>query len=103
MGIVAMYDCTNDWIPIYDKSAIPGYYMAIGTSGNQFKCSGPAGHLMAGLIDYCENGASFVLSLSAAELSLSPLFFSTSTLALVTVFLSQLCVAYRSHFMHHMH
>jgi sarcosine oxidase subunit beta len=55
-GIVAMYDVSNDWIPIYDKSAIPGYYMAIGTSGNQFKCTGPAGLLVSSIIDYVENG-----------------------------------------------
>ena len=59
-GIVAMYDVSDDWIPIYDKSSLPGYYMAIGTSGNQFKCTGPAGYLMASIIEcvrivlYCE-------------------------------------------------
>jgi sarcosine oxidase subunit beta len=51
-GIVAMYDVSDDWIPIYDKSSLPGYYMAIGTSGNQFKCTGPAGYLMASIIEY---------------------------------------------------
>jgi sarcosine oxidase subunit beta len=56
MGIVAMYDVSDDWLPVYDKSALQGYYMAIGTSGNQFKCNGPAGQLMAALIEYCENG-----------------------------------------------
>ena len=49
-GIVAMYDVTEDWMPIYDKSALGGYYMAIGTSGNQFKNAGVAGKLMAELI-----------------------------------------------------
>ena len=28
-------DVSDDWIPIYDQSSLPGYYMAIGTSGNQ--------------------------------------------------------------------
>jgi sarcosine oxidase subunit beta len=42
-----MYDASDDWMPIYDKSAIDGFYMAIGTSGNQFKNAGPAGKLMA--------------------------------------------------------
>ena len=41
-GVVACYDVTEDWTPIYDKSALPGYYMAIGTSGNQFKNAGVA-------------------------------------------------------------
>ena len=49
---VSRYDVSNDWIPIYDRSSIDGYYMAIGTSGNQFKCTGPAGLLMASIIEY---------------------------------------------------
>ena len=36
-GIVGLYDVSDDWLPIYDRSAIDGYYMAVGTSGNQFK------------------------------------------------------------------
>jgi sarcosine oxidase subunit beta len=55
-GIVDLYDVTDDWIPIYDKSNLPGYYMAIGTSGNQFKNAGPVGYLMAQLIQAVENG-----------------------------------------------
>jgi sarcosine oxidase subunit beta len=55
-GIVSLYDITEDWVPIYDKSNIGGYYMAIGTSGNQFKNSLIAGKLMTKLIDYVENG-----------------------------------------------
>jgi len=55
-GIVALYDTTPDWVPIYDKSLVPGYFMAIGTSGNQFKCSPVIGDLMAGLITYCMEG-----------------------------------------------
>jgi len=55
-GVVAMYDVTEDWMPIYDKSALGGYYMAIGTSGNQFKSAPPAGELMAELITACEGG-----------------------------------------------
>ena len=55
-GLVDLYDVTDDWIPIYDKSDLPGYYMAIGSSGNQFKNAAPAGYLMAELIDACEQG-----------------------------------------------
>jgi len=55
-GIVDLYDVTDDWIPIYDKSNLPGYYMAIGTSGNQFKNAGPVGYLMAQLVQAVENG-----------------------------------------------
>ncbi len=55
-GVVDLYDVTDDWIPIYDRSAVPGFYMAIGTSGNQFKNAPVAGALMAELIARCEAG-----------------------------------------------
>jgi sarcosine oxidase, subunit beta len=55
-GVVDLYDCSDDWIPIYDRSDLPGFYMAVGTSGNQFKNAGVAGHCMAELIEACENG-----------------------------------------------
>ena len=55
-GVVDLYDVTEDWLPIYDRSAIDGFYMACGSSGNQFKNAPAAGRLMAGLIDYCESG-----------------------------------------------
>jgi sarcosine oxidase subunit beta len=55
-GVVDLYDVTEDWIPIYDRSSLPGFYMAIGTSGNQFKNAPIAGKLMTALIDYCEGG-----------------------------------------------
>ena len=56
-GVVDLYDASDDWIPIYDKSMLPGYYMACGTSGNQYKNAAIAGKLMAALVDYCEGGA----------------------------------------------
>jgi sarcosine oxidase subunit beta len=55
-GIVGLYDVSDDWIPIYDKSNLPGFYMAVGTSGNQFKNAPVAGHIMAELITACEGG-----------------------------------------------
>ena len=55
-GVVDLYDVSDDWIPIYDKSALGGFYMAIGSSGNQFKNAPLAGHCMAELIDACEKG-----------------------------------------------
>ncbi len=55
-GVVDLYDVSDDWIPIYDKSDLRGFYMAVGTSGNQFKNAGVAGHLMAELIEACQNG-----------------------------------------------
>ncbi len=55
-GVVGLYDATPDWIPIYDKSSLPGFYMAVGTSGNQFKNAPVIGDLMACLITACETG-----------------------------------------------
>jgi len=55
-GIVELYDVSDDWIPIYDKSDLPGFYMAVGTSGNQFKNAPVVGEMMAELIEACENG-----------------------------------------------
>jgi sarcosine oxidase subunit beta len=55
-GVVDLYDVSDDWIPIYDKSDLPGFYMAIGTSGNQFKNAPVAGLIMAELIAACEGG-----------------------------------------------
>jgi len=55
-GVVDLYDVSDDWIPIYDRSCIDGYYMACGSSGNQFKTAPVAGKMMAGLIEYCEAG-----------------------------------------------
>ena len=55
-GVVSLYDVSDDWIPIYDKSNLPGFYMAIGTSGNQYKNAPVAGLMMAELIEACELG-----------------------------------------------
>ena len=55
-GVVDLYDVSDDWLPIYDSTRIKGYYMAIGSSGNQFKNAPIAGHCMAELIEACEKG-----------------------------------------------
>lgn len=55
-GYADLYDVSDDWIPIYDKSGLDGFYMAIGTSGNQFKTAPVVGRCMAELIDRCQNG-----------------------------------------------
>ena len=55
-GLVDLYDVSDDWIPIYDRSDLPGFYMAVGTSGNQFKNAPVAGKLMAELIERVEDG-----------------------------------------------
>ncbi len=55
-GCVDLYDVTEDWLPIYDRSCVEGYYMACGSSGNQFKNAPVAGKVMAELIEFCESG-----------------------------------------------
>ncbi len=55
-GIVDLYDVSDDWIPIYDKSDLGGFYMAVGTSGNQYKNGPVVGAMMAELIECCEQG-----------------------------------------------
>ncbi|WP_163505255.1 NAD(P)/FAD-dependent oxidoreductase [Fodinicola acaciae] len=56
-GVVGVYDVTDDWTPIYDRTELPGFYVAIGTSGNQFKNAPVVGRLMATLIEQVESGA----------------------------------------------
>jgi len=55
-GFAALYDVADDWIPIYDRTSLAGFYVAIGTSGNQFKNAPLAGRFMAAIIHACENG-----------------------------------------------
>lgn len=55
-GVVGVYDVSDDWAPIYDRTELAGYYVAIGTSGNQFKNAPVVGRLMAVLIDAVEAG-----------------------------------------------
>jgi sarcosine oxidase subunit beta len=55
-GIADLYDVTDDWIPIYDKSDLSGFYLAIGTSGNQYKNGPVIGQLLAEIIEACKNG-----------------------------------------------
>lgn len=56
-GIAAAYDVASDWIPIYDKTSLPGFYVAIGTSGNQFKNAPLVGDYLHAIISATENGA----------------------------------------------
>ncbi len=54
--IGALYDATDDWVPIYDRSSIDGFYMACGTSGNQFKNAPMAATFIRLLIEAAEAG-----------------------------------------------
>lgn len=51
VGLAALYDVADDWVPIYDRSDLEGFYMACGTSGNQFKNAPLAGKFLAAIID----------------------------------------------------
>lgn len=55
-GLASHYDVADDWTPIYDRSGVDGFYLAVGTSGNQFKNGPIAGQIMAALIDAVEAG-----------------------------------------------
>ncbi|MFZ9040873.1 MAG: NAD(P)/FAD-dependent oxidoreductase [Ilumatobacteraceae bacterium] len=55
-GIAALYDTSDDWVPIYDRSNLHGFFMACGTSGNQFKNAPLAGAFMRAIIDATMSG-----------------------------------------------
>ncbi|MDP7639806.1 MAG: FAD-dependent oxidoreductase, partial [Candidatus Hydrogenedentes bacterium] len=56
-GFGALYDvCTADWYPILDTTDVPGYYVAVGTSGGWFKGAPLIGLLVSELVDRVENG-----------------------------------------------
>ena len=56
LGIGALYDVSDDWIPIYDKSSLSGFFMACGTSGNQFKNAPLVGKFIRVLMEAEEQG-----------------------------------------------
>jgi sarcosine oxidase subunit beta len=55
-GAVGLYDVSDDWIPVYDRTDLDGFFVAIGTSGNQFKNAGVVGTCMAELVEAVEAG-----------------------------------------------
>jgi glycine/D-amino acid oxidase-like deaminating enzyme len=55
-GVVGVYDVASDWTPIYDKTAAPGFFVAIGTSGNQFKNGPIIGEFMEAIITATTDG-----------------------------------------------
>lgn len=56
VGLAALYDASEDWVPIYDKSDLGGFFMACGTSGNQFKNAPLAGKFIRALVDAERDG-----------------------------------------------
>ncbi len=55
-GIASMYDASDDWVPIYDRSSLHGFFMACGTSGNQFKNAPMAGQYLREIVDATMSG-----------------------------------------------
>jgi len=55
-GLAALYDASDDWAPLYDKTSVDGYFMACGTSGNQFKNATMVGTFMTALVEAAAAG-----------------------------------------------
>ncbi|MCX4850649.1 FAD-binding oxidoreductase [Streptomyces sp. NBC_00893] len=55
-GVAGVYDVTDDWAPIYDRTDLDGFYVAIGTSGNQFKNAPLVGRFVTTLVHETEAG-----------------------------------------------
>jgi sarcosine oxidase subunit beta len=55
-GISGVYDVSDDWTPIYDRTELDGFFVAIGTSGNQFKNAPLAGRFVAAIVEGVEAG-----------------------------------------------
>ena len=55
-GVVGVYDVATDWVPIYDRTSLGGFYVAIGTSGNQFKNAPVVGRFLATIVEATEAG-----------------------------------------------
>ncbi|MBT6586476.1 MAG: FAD-binding oxidoreductase [Gammaproteobacteria bacterium] len=76
-GTVGLYDVSDDWIPIYDRTDLPGFYLAIGTSGNQFKNAPVVGDLMAAVIENRDHDSSpSLLNLENLKRSIDLSFYS---------------------------
>ncbi|MGW3608059.1 NAD(P)/FAD-dependent oxidoreductase [Micromonospora sp. NPDC005161] len=55
-GIAGVYDAAIDWTPIYDRTAVDGFFVAMGTSGNQFKNAPLIGSLMRAIVEGVQCG-----------------------------------------------
>jgi sarcosine oxidase, subunit beta len=53
MGVVGLYDAAEDWLPIYDRTCYDGLFVAMATSGTQFKTAPIVGELLRYVIE-CE-------------------------------------------------
>lgn len=56
VGLADLYDASDDWAPLYDKTSLHGYFMACGTSGNQFKNATMVGSFLLALVQAQADG-----------------------------------------------
>jgi sarcosine oxidase subunit beta len=72
-----LYDVSDDWIPVYDRTDLPGFYVAIGTSGNQFKNAPVVGDLMTAVIENRDHdSAPSLMNLDSLDRSINLSFYS---------------------------
>ncbi|PSK67930.1 4-methylaminobutanoate oxidase (formaldehyde-forming) [Micromonospora sp. MH33] len=50
-GVVGLYDAAEDWLPIYDRTCFDGLFVAMATSGTQFKTAPIVGELLRHVIE----------------------------------------------------
>jgi sarcosine oxidase subunit beta len=50
-GVVGLYDAAEDWLPIYDRTCYDGLFVAMATSGTQFKMAPIVGSLLRHIIE----------------------------------------------------
>ncbi len=56
VGLADLYDTSEDWAPLYDKTSLEGFFMACGTSGNQFKNATMVGTFIRALVEAAAAG-----------------------------------------------
>ncbi|CAB4721606.1 unannotated protein [freshwater metagenome] len=67
-GVCGVYDVTPDWTPIYDRTELDGFLVAIGTSGNQFKNAPVVGRIISTLV---QGGTTLVGTHTGHEIDLT--------------------------------
>ena len=82
-GVAGLYDVHEpDWYPVIGATAVPGFFIAAGTSGAWFK-GGPS---IAALLRHIVTGASGPLLLPRSGCALDATFFRWDRPAIVTPF-----------------
>jgi sarcosine oxidase, subunit beta len=71
-GLRDLYDVTDDWNPILDRSPLPGYFLACGTSGNCFKTAPAIAHVLTALVLAGDEAVDSVTLPDATVVDLAP-------------------------------